>query len=193
MEEGFARALDAWTGYFALMGGAAATLLGLLFVAVSLRLNIFHEREVADVRDYAALTLGTYLAALAVAGAALAPHEHRIFLVLALLAIGVTGLLVLTRILRITFALNRELSGLGAPAPSHQWRGWPYALLAAGPYVALLAGAFLLWRQHPDALGWVAVSEGWLLAAGTVSTWILLSHAGNVSDQGSASSQPPQS
>ena len=46
MNGAFADALDQWTTYFALMGGAAATLLGLLFVAVSLRLNIFHRREV---------------------------------------------------------------------------------------------------------------------------------------------------
>jgi hypothetical protein len=192
MENGFARALDEWTGYFALMGGAAATLLGLLFVAVSLRLNIFHEREVADVRDYAALTLGTYLAALAVAGAALAPHEQRTILALALLVIGVTGLLALTRILRLTIVLDRDASRPGAPAPPNRFRGLAYALLAAGAYVAVIAAALLLWAAHPDALGWLAIAEGWLLGAGTIAAWLLLSHAGNVEVEAPATS-PPQS
>jgi hypothetical protein len=193
MDEGFARALDEWTGYFALMGGAAATLLGLLFVAVSLRLNIFHQREVADVRDYAALTFGTFLAAMAVAGAALAPHEQRTVLALALLVIGVTGLLVLIRILRLTITLNREASGPDATASPHRWRGWTYALVAAGAYAAVIAAALLLWLAHPDALGWLAIAEGWLLGAGTVAAWILLSHAGSIGDQEPIPNRPPQS
>ena len=61
MDDAFSQALADWTAFYALMGGAAATLLGLLFVAVSVRLNIFHQREVADVRDFAAFTFGTSL------------------------------------------------------------------------------------------------------------------------------------
>ena len=76
MNDTFSQALAEWTAYYALMGGAAATLLGLLFVAVSVRLSIFHQREVADVRDFAAFTFGTFLVAIAVAGLALAPHTH---------------------------------------------------------------------------------------------------------------------
>jgi hypothetical protein len=71
MDDAFSQALAEWTAFYALMGGAAATLLGLLFVAVSVRLNIFHQREVADVRDFAAFTFGTFLVAIAVAGFAL--------------------------------------------------------------------------------------------------------------------------
>ena len=65
MDNAFSQALAEWTAFYALMGGAAATLLGLLFVAVSLRLNIFHQRQVADVRDFAAFTFGTFLVAIA--------------------------------------------------------------------------------------------------------------------------------
>jgi hypothetical protein len=71
MDDAFSQALADWTAFYALMGGAAATLLGLLFVAVSVRLNIFHQREVADVRDFAAFTFGTFLVAIAVAGSPL--------------------------------------------------------------------------------------------------------------------------
>jgi hypothetical protein len=77
MDNAFSQALAEWTASYALMGGAAATLLGLLFVAVSVRLNIFHQHEVADVRDFAEFTFGTFLVAIAVAGFAIAPHAHR--------------------------------------------------------------------------------------------------------------------
>jgi tellurite resistance protein TehA-like permease len=189
MDDGFSRSLDDWTAYFALMGGAAATLLGLLFVAVSLRLNIFHQRAVADVRDFAALTMGTFLAAMAVAGAALAPHEQRTYLVLALLVIGVAGMLAMALIARVSFALSRAATGPDAPNPLGRWKVKPYALLAAGPYAAVIVAALLLWREHPYGLGWLAISEGWLLGAGTLTAWILLAHAGL--EGGTPPSDPP--
>ena len=91
MDDAFSQALAEWTAFYALMGGAAATLLGLLFVAVSVRLNIFHQREVADVRDFAAFTFGTFLVAIAVAGFAIAPHAHRFSLALSLLLVSIAA------------------------------------------------------------------------------------------------------
>jgi hypothetical protein len=42
----------------------------------------------------------------------------------------------------------------------------------------LLVVALLLWRESPAALGLLALLEVWLLIAGTLATWLLLSHAG---------------
>jgi hypothetical protein len=193
MNNSFSLTLDQWSTYFALMGGAAATLLGLLFVAVSLRLNIFHQREVADVRDYAALTLGTFLVAIAVAGVTLAPHEHPGFVAPALLVIGVAGFLGVVRVARVSIALNRVLTEPHPGPLSHLWKGWPYALFVTCPYVAVIGAAVLLWIGHADALGWLAITEGWLLVSGTLVAWILLSHAGNVGGQEPPPTQPPQS
>ena len=191
MDTSFARALDDWTAYYALMGGAAATLLGLLFVAVSLRLNIFHQREVADVRDYAALTLGTFLVAIIVAGVALAPHDHPRMLAPALFALGVVGFLGVVWVVRISIALNRVTAALTAASPSRLWRGWPYALFVTCPYGAVIGAALLLWMGHGNALGWLAITEGWLLVSGTVVAWILLSHAGRAGADPAASGPPP--
>ena len=44
-----------------------------------------------------------------------------------------------------------------------------------------------LWRSHPNALGWLAVVEGWLLVTGTVAAWVMLSHAGADATSGNAS------
>jgi hypothetical protein len=189
LDGSFAQAVDQWTTYFALMGGAAATLLGLLFVAVSLRLNIFHQREVADVRDYAALTLGTFLIAIAVAGVTLAPHDHPGFVAPALFVIGVVGVLGVVWVVRVSIALNpAPLETRPGPLP-HRWRGWPYALFVTCPYASVIAAAVLLWIGHTDALGWLAITEGWLLGSGTIVAWILLSHAGH--DAGG--NEPPPS
>jgi hypothetical protein len=182
MDQSFAHELSEWTAYYALAGGAAATLLGLLFVAVSLRLDIFRRREVADVRDFAAFTLATFLVAIAVAGLALAPHASQGFLTWALLIIGLGGLAVFVAIVGIWIRLNPGPAGSQPGYSPAAWQGWAYLLVASGPYVGMLVAAWLLWRRHADALGGLALVEAYLLAVGTISAWIMLSHAGASQD-----------
>ncbi len=178
MDHEFAQTLAEWAAFYTLMGGAAATLLGLLFVAVSLRLNIFHQREIADVREFATFTLGTFLVAIAVAGLALAPHARRITLALPLLVIGALGLVFVAVIARLWLRLNRP-SVMTEPEIAHfELRGISYMLIMAVPYVGLMAVALLLLAEHPAALGWLAVVEAGLLVLGTAAAWLLLSHAG---------------
>jgi hypothetical protein len=177
MDATFEQALAEWTAFYALMGGAAATLLGLLFVAVSVRLNIFHQREVADVRDFAAFTFGTFLVAIAVAGLAIAPHANRSTLALLLLLVSIAAFSAIAVVARLWIRLNDPATG---PRPGYtpaEWQGGVYLLGMSGPYIGLLAVVVLLWRSHPAALGWLAVVEGWLLVMGTVAAWVMLTHA----------------
>jgi hypothetical protein len=178
MDDAFSQALADWTAFYALMGGAAATLLGLLFVAVSVRLNIFYQREVVDVRDFAAFTFGTFLVAIAVAGFAIAPHAHRFSLALSLLLVSIAAFVAIAWIARLWIRLNAPATGARPGYASGDWRGWAYLLQMSGPYAGLIAVVVLLWRSHPAALGWLAVVEGWLLVTGTVAAWVMLSHAG---------------
>ena len=183
----FSQALAEWTAYYALMGGAAATLLGLLFVAVSLRLNIFHQREVADVRNFAAFTFGTFLVGIAVAGLALAPHARPFTLALPLLLVGIAAFAAIFRIARLWIRLNdRGAGSRPGPTPA-DWRSWAYFLGMSGPFGGLIAVVALLWRSHPAALGVLAIVEGWLLIMGTVAAWVMLSHAGSTSPSGDTS------
>jgi hypothetical protein len=182
MDDAFSQALAEWTAFYALMGGAAATLLGLLFVAVSVRLNIFHQRQVADVRDFAAFTFGTFLVAIAVAGFAIAPHAHRFTLALSLLLVSIAAFVAIVWIGRLWIRLNFPATGSRPGYTSDEQRGWAYFLGMSGPYAGLIAVVVLLWRSHPSALGWLAVVEGWLLVMGTVAAWVMLSHAGGTTD-----------
>lgn len=187
MDMTFSQSLTEWTGFFALMGGAAATLLGLLFVAVSLRLNIFRQREVADIRAFAAFTLATFLVALAVAGIVLAPHERREALALLLLLAGVAGVLAIVQIARLWISLNLPARGSPLGNARYARQGAMYFLVMSGPYAGLLAVSLLLWQAHPDALALLALVEGWLLVLGTAAAWLMLSHAGVNPDGGAES------
>jgi hypothetical protein len=178
MDDTFARALAEWTAFYALMGGAAATLLGLVFVAVSVRLNIFHQREVADVRDFAAFTCATFLVAIAVAGLAIAPHAHRFTLALSLLLVGIVAFFAIAVVARLWLLLNAPATDSRPDFAPGKWRGLAYLVGMSGPYIGLIIDVGLLWRSHPAALGWLADIEGWLLVTGTVAAWVMLSHAG---------------
>jgi hypothetical protein len=184
MDEAFAQALAEWSTFYALMGGASATLLGLLFVAVSVRLNIFHQRQVADVRDFAAFTFGTFLVAIGVAGIAVAPHAHRSTLALSLLLVSIAAISGIAVVARVWISLNVPATGRRPGYGPAEWRGWVYMLVLSPPYIGLIAVVALLWRSHPDALGLLAFVEGWLLVMGTVAAWVMLSHAGGAPTSG---------
>ena len=179
MDQPFAQALTDWTAYYALMGGAAATLLGLLFVAVSLRLNIFRQLNVRDIRDFAAFTLATFLVAIVVAGLALAPHGSEGTLAPPLLLIGLSGFIAVGWIFLEWLRLDLPQTRSQAERARQRWQGLLIMAGLAAPYLGLLAIALLLWRGHPGALGWLAVVEASLLVVGTAATWLMLSHAGN--------------
>jgi hypothetical protein len=76
--ESIEQALAAWQGFYAYLRAVAATLLGLLFVSVSLRLNIFRRAEIRDVRDFALLTFGSFFCLVLIAGLILIPHQTRL-------------------------------------------------------------------------------------------------------------------
>lgn len=178
MDQSFDQSLSNWTAFYALMGGAAATMLGLIFVAVSLRLNIFRQLNMRDIRDFAGFTLGTFLVAILTAALALAPQGRQGAMALPLLLIGLGGLIAICWI--IFEWLRFDLPGAKSQPERarQQWRGWVNMGALATPYVGLIAVSLLLWRGHPDALGLLSVVEGSLLVVGTAATWLMLSHAG---------------
>ena len=81
-----------WGDFYSLLGGAAAALLGLLFVALSLRLGIF-RRHREDIQDSAMLAFATLLVVIGVSALMLAPNRDRLTTALALTVVAVTGLL----------------------------------------------------------------------------------------------------
>ena len=172
MDAAFAADLAAWGPFWAAAAGAAATLLGLLFVAVSLRLDLFRRHEVADVRDFAAYTFGGFLAALAVAGLALAPHQRPSTLALPLLGLGLAGLAGAAWVVREWARLNPAGGG-----PNRR-RGWVVVAAAAAPFAGLVAVAFALPGGRGWALAGLAAAEGLLLGTATAGAWLLLTRAG---------------
>jgi hypothetical protein len=177
MDSAFADSLNDWMPFYALAGAAAATLLGLLFVAASLRLAIFRNPDTADVSYFATFIFANMLGALIVPGLALVPHESSSSLAVPLVVLGIIGLVMLVNLIRLTYRLNpRDASPNPGITP---WTLAGRALLGSllAPVILMLISAWLVGAGHNAAFRVLAFTEGLLLILPTGSAWLLVTHA----------------
>src|ERR671920_1536907 len=106
--------LAEWHDFFAAVAGVAATLVGLLFVALALNPAVMADHGPAGLRTWAGQTFYNFLIVLAVALVVLIPDADRLGLGLTLFILGVWG------VVRV-FADARQVRS--DPAP--EWHGRP--------------------------------------------------------------------
>lgn len=179
MDDAFSAAVAEWTPYFAFTGGAAAALLGLLFVAVSLRLDLFRRPEVADVRDDATATFGTLLAAMAIAGVSLAPNANPGPVAAASAVVGAVGIGAMGWLVRQWWRVN---AGEQADGSALRLRDGLFLAILATPFAGLLASGVTLRDGGVGSLALLAASQGLLLGTGSLAAWLMLAHARPASD-----------
>ncbi len=163
-----------WGNFYSLLGGAAAALLGLLFLALSLRLGIF-RRHREDIQDSAALAFATLLVAIGVSALMLAPNRDRLTTSLALAIVAVTGLAAQVWVWRV---MQRLVRAARAPEPLSDGTVM-WVLRHTVGCLGLLLAAWLIWIGHLHGLGVLAFVTGFLLASGSASIWMLLANAAN--------------
>ena len=174
METSFQAEVATWGGYYSLLGTAAAALLGLLFVALSLRLGIF-KRHRADIQDSSALAFATLLVAIGVTALLVAPNRDRASTSLILASVGFAGLVAQVWVWRV---MRRLAATERTPEPlAHDTASWIFR--HGFGCVGLLAAAWLIWIGHDHGLGVLAFVEAFLLASGATSIWILLANTAN--------------
>lgn len=181
MERSFDTAVSEWSAFHTFLGTAAFTLLGLLFVAVSLRLNIFRQRALADVRDFALLTFVNFLTLTMIALLFFVPSQNKNGMAIPLLAIGVLGVIAIALLLRESRRVNTGIYAL--PWSQQAWFG-----ASAVPYGGLVLIAVAVLLDSLTAFYWLAVVEVSLLLITLSNTWVLLSRA--QPDSGSGDPQP---
>jgi hypothetical protein len=89
---GFGEALRGWQNFYFMAGGAAATLLGLMFVALSFGLHLINERTREEMRTFVAPSIFYFVSALLLSGIMLVPADSPALPALALLIGGSAGL-----------------------------------------------------------------------------------------------------
>lgn len=177
MDSAFTDALADWIPFYALAGAAAATLLGLLFVAASLRLAIFRNPDTADVSYFATFIFANMLGALIVPGLALVPHEGSRSLAISLVVLGLIGLIMLITLIRLTYRLNPSEASPNSGITPWTLSGRALLGLMLAPVVLMLVSAWLVNTGHAAAFRVLAFTEGLLLILPTGSAWLLVTHA----------------
>jgi modulator of FtsH protease len=156
-----------WRELYVMLGGAAAALVGLLFVAVSLHVDTFVAPRAAPLRALALHTLLGYLLLLLLTICLLIPQQSARRLGLELALLGVVGLgwlpILVTRVV-----------GDGA-AWTSAWRAWLRTFLVWGStMVGLLTVAAALTAGEATALDWLPLVAVALLLGAVLTSWDLL-------------------
>jgi hypothetical protein len=164
-------ALAEWHDFFAAVAGVAATLVGLLFVALALNPAVMADDGPAGLRTWAGQTFHNFLMVLVVALIVLIPETGPLGLGLPLLILGVWG------VARVLADARRVRSD---PAP--EWHGRAvltrFASPLAGYAIAGWVGTQVL-RGAVDAVGWLVATVFFLMMSAAGNCWDLLHEIGD--------------
>lgn len=170
MAEDFAAIIVGWHDFYMLAGSAAATLLGLLFVAVSLHIDtIAKARKSGDVVEFARRTLSNFLVILAFAFIFVIPGQSPYGTGIPLLLLGLVEMWRTAKLWK-RFEFERKEQRVLDIA---QFRS---SLLIPNT-VCYLTQIFIsveLLYGNTDYLGWMTMVIIWLLIDASESAWILM-------------------
>ncbi|HZP46404.1 MAG TPA: hypothetical protein VFB15_12215 [Candidatus Binataceae bacterium] len=156
--------LSAWREFYSLIGSAAATLIGLMFVAASIGAGVFTRDHQAGIRSFLSPTVAHFAAVLVLCLIGMIPtltwHDFRLLTTV----VGVAGLLyaswVLRRMVRhglvSTIDLADRLWYAGLPIIAYLLLGF----VGTGPL-----------RSPDRALRWMATALIFLLLIGIRNAW----------------------
>jgi hypothetical protein len=164
-------ALADWHDFFAAVAGVAATLVGLLFVALALNPAVMADDGPAGLRTWAGQTFHNFLMVLVFALVLLIPDTGPLGLGLPVLILGVWG------VARVIADARRVRSD---PAP--EWHGRSvlsrFASPLAGYAIAVWVGTQIL-RGDADAVGWLVATVFFLMMSAAGNCWDLLREIGD--------------
>ena len=123
-----------WQIFYAMLGGATATLLGPLFVSLAIHSNAIHEEENSHFKRLARLTFSNYLMLLMLSFQMLVPIASTVQLVIPVAGVAIVGLF-------WTIYLRNKGLDKADPNTSFLVRSYRMALIA---YIALAFLAFVL-------------------------------------------------
>lgn len=156
--------LEHWHDFYVLVGTAGATLVALLFVALSLGAGFLNDKRAAATRAFYSPVVVHFSAVFFLAAIALVPAHRTVFFAAMIGACAAVGLGVS---LFVTIQLLR-----------HDWTNYKqdhlaYALLPTIAYVALLVAAAMIWSDDDFALDVLAGSLLLLLIVNIRNAWDL--------------------
>jgi hypothetical protein len=167
-------AVSGWHDFYLLAGTAAATLVGLLFVGLSLHLRTVIATS--EVRSLARVTLANFGAILIVTLFMVIPDDASTA-AFALIASGVASLVIATRSLLMAAERGRRTMQM---RPRDRARLILRFGLSAASYLAIIVAGGLLFSSSTSAFTWLVVAILVLLIVSLRNTWDLLVTVGDI-------------
>lgn len=165
MSDAFTLALHAWQNFYFMSGGAAATLIGLLFIAISFGWHLVSTESDTQFRTYVTPILTHFISVLVLACMMLVPIYPAFGLSLVLLGLSIAGGIEIVRVIR---GMSRRAQP--APVSMHHWF-WNVILPVCGYGLVLSAAVWLAVRESPLVLYLIAVADVVLLLDGIWRAW----------------------
>ena len=167
----FAALAASWHDFYLTVGAAAASLIGLLFVGISINLDSFTTDEGTGIRVLAEQAFGTFILVLVIAFMVLIPNTDQESMAVRL---GIVGGLGTIGVARRAMAVRR--------GSTHPFGGWRYVVrrlgLPAVASVGVLVVAALVLSNPVSALYWLVGAVLMYLFSAADSAWDLLIEVG---------------
>ena len=174
MMNGFSQLVQEWQVFYATIATSAATLVGLLFVSMSLNLGLFGWVENIGLKKLAGQSLLNFLYVIVFAIIFLIPRQGPTGLGLPLICIGIMGLI------KTTFNVRTLLSN--TPQGIFERSALVRVAMALVAFLVLIIVSFLVMvHANADSLRWLVAPMILLLISASTSTWSLLIGAHEVS------------
>jgi hypothetical protein len=158
--------LVSWQSFFGTLAAATATLAGLLFVALSINLELLMRDEHQHTQRVATQTFAMFLYVLIVALLLLMPHGTRLELALEVAAVGIVGLAGAVGLLLPTFRASP-----GTAFRRHALQRFAGSLAV---FLAMVLAAVGVLRHWPWAIHWIGFVLIGLLVLASRRAWYLL-------------------
>jgi hypothetical protein len=158
-----ARALQEWREFYLLVGTAGATLLALLFVAVSLGVGYLTAERAAATRTFMSPVVIHFTSVFFISAVALVPSHRAVFFAVLIAGTALVGAVV------SAFITIRLLKGMTRDVMDHL----AYGLLPAIGYIALLAAAAMIFADLEWSLDVLAGALLLLLIVNIRNAWDL--------------------
>jgi len=163
--------LEQWANFYVATSAAAATLLGLLFVVITLAAER-GRKDAPSIRIYLTPVVVYFGSVLLMSAVLIVPNHTRLSAVICICLGGILGLGYSG-----SLAIRR-----GSGSPSYEQRSdlFPYAVFPFAAYALMVAGGLVLLRRAQIGLDvvaagvlvllWVAIRNSWAIATTIVSS-----------------------
>jgi hypothetical protein len=166
MDPSLADLIEDWHDFDLLVGTAAATLVGLMFVAASIGASIYTEKNRAGMQAFISPTVVHFTSVLVLALLALVPTHDWLTLAGLLALVGAAGGIYTANLWMQLFVRRR----FDVDIVDRLF----YAALPSLGYLLLLLAAFFLLRQSEAGLDLLAAAQITLLLAGIRNAWDMM-------------------